>query len=134
MRKLSMIGTTSSGTLMVLLGMYVLYVHAWNQHQLRRLLIDYIDHYNTHRPTARSINTPQPLPNCLTRTRNRRPVGVAASPATSPAESSRCWPSEGPWLWGPAPYPVRLKLPSRSFDISLMSNDLVDFQPTKESA
>ena len=27
MRKLSMIGTTSSGTLMVLFGMYVLYVH-----------------------------------------------------------------------------------------------------------
>jgi putative transposase len=30
----------------------------WNEHQLRRLLEEYIDHYNTHRPTAESTNEP----------------------------------------------------------------------------
>jgi putative transposase len=32
----------------------------WNQHQLDRLVADYIDHYNTHRP-HRSLNQRPPL-------------------------------------------------------------------------
>jgi len=28
----------------------------WNQHQLEQLVVDYIDHYNKHRPTAPSIS------------------------------------------------------------------------------
>ena len=31
----------------------------WNQRQLRRLLVDYIDHYNQHRP-HRSLNQATP--------------------------------------------------------------------------
>jgi putative transposase len=34
----------------------------WNQHQLERLVVDYIDHYNTHRP-HRSIDQRPPLGN-----------------------------------------------------------------------
>ena len=33
----------------------------WNQHQLERLVVDYIDHYNTHRP-HRSLDQQPPLP------------------------------------------------------------------------
>jgi transposase InsO family protein len=34
----------------------------WNQHQLKRLITDYIDHYNTHRP-HRSLDQRPPLDN-----------------------------------------------------------------------
>ena len=33
----------------------------WNQHQLERLIVDYIDHYNTHRPD-RSLGQQPPDP------------------------------------------------------------------------
>ncbi|MCP4087384.1 MAG: transposase, partial [Actinomycetia bacterium] len=32
----------------------------WNQQQLERLMVDYTDHYNTHRP-HRSLNQQPPL-------------------------------------------------------------------------
>ncbi|MGB5760262.1 MAG: integrase core domain-containing protein [Acidimicrobiales bacterium] len=55
----------------------------WNQHQLERLVTDYIDHYNTHRP-HRSLDQRPPLGN--------DPL-VSASPDPAPlriVRSTRC--------------------------------------------
>lgn len=45
----------------------------WNRHQLERVVVDYLDHYNTHRP-HRSLQ--------------QRPPGGGEPPAESPAEPS----------------------------------------------
>ena len=34
----------------------------WNEHQLRRLLEEYIDHYNTHRPHRSDVTEPRGSP------------------------------------------------------------------------
>ena len=57
----------------------------WNQHQLERLVVDYIDHYNTHRPhrgldqrppTATQQETTADLPPPLQVTRSTRCNGL----------------------------------------------------------
>jgi putative transposase len=53
----------------------------WNQHQLERLVVDYIEHYNTHRP-HRSLRQRPPTP-------QHRPNGKTQEPRHV-IRSSRC--------------------------------------------
>jgi transposase InsO family protein len=50
----------------------------WNQHQLERLVVDYIDHYNTHRP-HRSLDQRPPAPQRLPDAESREPPRVIRS-------------------------------------------------------
>jgi putative transposase len=55
----------------------------WNRHQLERLVIDYIDHYNAHRP-HRSLDLRPPL--------HDNSTIAAGTPPTPPpiVKSTRC--------------------------------------------
>ncbi|MCP4088096.1 MAG: transposase, partial [Actinomycetia bacterium] len=55
----------------------------WNQHQTERLVIDYIDHYNTHRP-HRSLGQRPPQPAVP-----HEPTSIAPPPVQV-ARPSRC--------------------------------------------
>ena len=51
----------------------------WNQRQLERLVVDYIDHYNTHRP-HRSLDQQPPLPHAVSPDADPRHLRVIKSP------------------------------------------------------
>jgi len=53
----------------------------WNQHQLERLIVDYIEHYNTHRP-HRSLHQRPPTP--------RHPPNAESQGPPRVIRSSRC--------------------------------------------
>jgi transposase InsO family protein len=53
----------------------------WNQHQLERLVVDYIDHYNTHRP-HRSLHQRPPTP--------QHPPNAESQEPSCVIRSSRC--------------------------------------------
>jgi hypothetical protein len=50
----------------------------WNRHQLERLVVDYIDHYNTHRP-HRSLHQRPPSPQHRANAESRVPRRVIRS-------------------------------------------------------
>ncbi len=55
----------------------------WNRHQLERLITDYIDHYNTHRP-HRSLDQRPPLDD------NQQPIPRPPPPPPRIIRSTRC--------------------------------------------
>jgi transposase InsO family protein len=50
----------------------------WNQHQLERLVVDYIDHYNTHRPHC-SLHQRPPTPQHRPHAESQEPPRVIRS-------------------------------------------------------
>jgi putative transposase len=50
----------------------------WNRRQLERLVVDYIDHYNTHRP-HRSLDQRAPTAGPTNQTPQRRPQVVRST-------------------------------------------------------